>query len=303
MSQAISRRSFLKCAGSGAVSLAAALLTGVSAAAAELRAAGDPALLDGVKKLLGDAQDKDLRIRQLTTSCDLEILRNHKLTLELAYYKRLRFGVRNEALTAEQRNLFDDDTDQDLAAIEVELETPATQIRTPRIRAGRQPLPEHLERIEVRHEPETCTCAQCQSTLVQIGEDISEQLDIEPARFFVIRHIRPQYACRQCQTVTAAAVEPAVIDGGMAAPGLLAWVATSKYLDHLPLYRLEQIAARQNVILARSTLSEWIGRIGFALQPLADRLAQHLRQRQDATRLPVGLPQQRPGRRSPHRRL
>lgn len=113
----------------------------------------DPALLDGVRKLLdgvkelqGDAQDKDLRIRQLTTSCDLEILRNHKLTLELAYYKRLRFGVRNEALTAEQRNLFDDDTDQDLAAIEVELETPATQIRTPRIRAGRQPLPEHLER-------------------------------------------------------------------------------------------------------------------------------------------------------------
>ena len=215
----------------------------------------DPALLDGVKKLLGDAQNKDLKIQQLTTSCDLEVLKNHKLTLELAYYKRLRFGVRNEALTAEQRHLFDDDTDQDLAAIEVELETPATSIRTPRIRAGRQPLPEHLTRIEIRHEPETCTCAQCQSSLVKIGEDISEQLDIEPARFFVIRHIRPQYACRQCQTVTAAAVEPAVIDGGMAAPGLLAWVATSKYLDHLPLYRLEQIAARQNVSLARSTLS------------------------------------------------
>ena len=239
----------------------------------------DPALLDGVKKLLGDAQNKDLKIQQLTTSCDLEVLKNHKLTLELAYYKRLRFGVRNEALTAEQRHLFDDDTDQDLAAIEVELETPATSIRTPRIRAGRQPLPEHLTRIEIRHEPETCTCAQCQSSLVKIGEDISEQLDIEPARFFVRRHIRPQYACRQCQTVTAAAVEPAVINGGMAAPGLLAWVATSKYLDHLPLYRLEQIAARQNVSLARSTLSEWIGRIGFALQPLADRLAQHLRQR------------------------
>ena len=119
----------------------------------------DPALLDGVKQLLGDAQNKDLKIQQLTTSCDLEVLKNHKLTLELAYYKRLRFGVRNEALTAEQRHLFDDDTDQDLAAIEVELETPATSIRTPRIRAGRQPLPEHLTRIEIRHEPETCTCA------------------------------------------------------------------------------------------------------------------------------------------------
>jgi hypothetical protein len=79
--------------------------------------------------------------------------------------------------------------------------------------------------------------------------------------------------------VTAAAIAPAVIDGGLAAPGLLAWVAISKYLDHLPLYRIEQIAARQGVPLARSTLAEWIGRIGVALQPLADRLAQLLRLR------------------------
>lgn len=99
-------------------------------------------------------------------------------------------------------------------------------------------------------------------------------MDIEPARFFVIRHLRRSYACRACETVTAAPVDPAVIDGGMAVPGLLAWVATSKYLDHLPLDRLEQIAARQDVTLARSTLAEWIGRIGFALQPLAERLSE-----------------------------
>lgn len=208
-------------------------------------------------------------------------LKIQKLTLELAHYKRLRFGVKSEALTAEQKSLFEDDTDQDLAAIEAELETPVpeTQPRTPRIRAGRQPLPEHLERIEIRHEPDTCTCGQCQSNLVKIGEDISEQLDIEPARFFVIRHIRPQYACRHCETVIANPVDPAVIDGGMATPGLLTWVATSKYLDHLPLYRLEQIAARQQVTLARSTLSEWIGRLGVALEPLAARLAELLHQR------------------------
>lgn len=71
-----------------------------------------------------------------------------------------------------------------------------------------------------------------------------------------------------------------MIDGSLAAPGLLAWVATSKYLDHLPLYRLEQIAARQQVNPSRSTMSEWIGRIGFALQPLADRLAELLKQQQ-----------------------
>ena len=156
-------------------------------------------------------------------------------------------------------------------------DAPAFRLKA-RPRAGRQPLPEHLERVEVRHEPEQCTCGQCQAKLVKIGEDVSEQLDIEPARFFVVRHIRPQYACRQCETISAAPVPPAVIDGGMATPELLAWVAISKYLDHLPLYRVKQIAARQQVTLARSTLSEWIGRIGVALQPLADRLSEKLRQ-------------------------
>jgi transposase len=86
--------------------------------------------------------------------------------------------------------------------------------------------------------------------LVKIGEDVTEQLDVEPAKFFVHRHIRPQYACRACETITAAPIPPAVIDGGMAAVGLLTWVMISKYLDHLPLYRLEQIAARDGVILS-----------------------------------------------------
>ncbi len=143
----------------------------------------------------------------------------------------------------------------------------------------RQPLPNHLPRIEHRHEPESCTCGQCGKDLVKIGEDVTEQLDVEPAKFFVHRHIRPQYACRTCETVTAAPIPPAVIDGGMAAVGLLTWVLIGKFLDHLPLYRLEQIAARSGVILSRSTLADWVGRLGVALEPLAERLAWHLRQR------------------------
>ena len=200
------------------------------------------------------------------------------LTHELAYYKRIRFGKASEAFAGEQRVLFDETVDADLAAIEEELDNQTPGPRS-RKRAGRQPLPPELPRIEHRHEPETCQCGQCGADLVKIGEDISEQLDVEPARFFVHRHIRPQYACRPCETVTAAPIPPAVIDGGLAAVGLLAWIAVCKYLDHLPLYRIEQIAARQGVPLARSTLSEWIGRIGVALQPLADRLAELLRER------------------------
>ena len=158
-----------------------------------------------------------VRLTQLNRSLEIKV---QALIQEVAYLRRMRYGVKNEAMSAEQRSLFEDDVVQDIAAVEAELKLPATPA-IPRARAGRQALPEHLERVEVRHEPDSCTCSACQSNLIKIGEDISEQLDIEPARFFVIRHIRPQYACRHCETVTAAPVAPAVIDGSLAAPGLL----------------------------------------------------------------------------------
>jgi transposase len=201
------------------------------------------------------------------------------LSHELAHIRRIRYGVKGEALSPLQRDVFEEDINADLAAIEAAIEqfqgeaTCGAAAKPKRPRAGRQPLLGHLPRIEHRHGPESCACGQCGRELVKIGEDITEQLDVEPSKLFVHRHIRPQYACRSCVTTTAAPIPPAVIDGGMAAVGLLAWAIISKYLDHLPLYRLEQIAARDKVILARSTLAEWVGRIGVALQPLADRLA------------------------------
>ena len=167
-------------------------------------------------------------------------LKIQALTLELAHHKRLRFGQKSEALAVNQGDLFAETALIDQAAIAAEIERLANQIeparaRPPRVRAGRQPLPDHLPRIEHRHEPESCQCGQCGKDLIKIGEDITEQLDVEPARFFVHRHIRPQYACKACETVTAAPVPPAIIHGGMAATGLLVWVLISKFLDHLPL--------------------------------------------------------------------
>ena len=223
------------------------------------------------------------------------------LTHELAYYKRIRFSTKSEALAPLQRDVFEETWNTDMSTIEAEIEQlqddqPGDTVARPkRSRAGRQPLPPHLPRIEHRHEPESCTCGQCGRDLIKIGEDVSEQLDVEPAKFFVHRHIRPQYACRACESVTAAPIPPAVIDGGMAAVGLLTWVMISKFLDHLPLYRLEQIAARDGVILSRSTLADWVGRLGVALQPLAERLAWHLRQRPSLHADETPVPQLDPG--------
>jgi transposase len=214
-----------------------------------------------------EAKDVELQIAQAVLQAkDAEI--KHKdfkidaLTFELARLRRIQFGAKNETLSPLQRDLFAETLAADIAAIEVELEQlaetePCATVAKPKHpRAGRQPLPEHLPRIEHRHEPESCQCGQCGNDLVKIGEDVTEQLDVEPAKFFVHRHIRPQYACRRCETITAAVIPPAVIDGGMAAVGLLTWIMIGKFVDHLPLYRLEQIAAREQVTLARSTLAE-----------------------------------------------
>lgn len=257
--------------------------------AAELaRFKPEPALAEWVGKLLEKTQKDALKIQQ----ADLKI---QALTFELAYYKRIRFANKSEHFSSEQRELFEESWNADTSALEAEVEQLASTKQPKRERAGRQPLPDHLPRIEHRHEPESCTCGQCGKDLVKIGEDISEQLDVEPARFFVHRHIRPQYACRACETVSAAPIPPAVIDGGMAAPGLLTWVMVSKFLDHLPLYRLEQIAARSQVPLARSTLAEWVGRVGVALQPLVDRLSVLLRERSVLHADETPVPQLDPG--------
>ncbi|WP_090702376.1 IS66 family transposase [Nitrosomonas aestuarii] len=226
----------------------------------------------GIVQTLLDQAQQEIRVQELKIQA---------LTMELAHLRHIRFGKKNESLSSVQPSLFEEFVLADIAAIGAEIEQIDATAKTnapksPRARADRQPLPDHLPRIEYRHEPVSCQCGQCGRDLVKISEDVTEQLDVESARFFVHRHIRPQYACKSCETVTAEPVPPAIIDGGMAAPGLLAWVMTNKYLNHLPLYRIEQIAAREQVMLPRSTLAEWVGRTGVALQSLVDRLIWHL---------------------------
>lgn len=238
-----------------------------------------PAVRDGVLAAIRQVQKDADKLTQLEQQLKLAELKIQALTLELAHHKRLRFGTKSEALSPVQRELFAEDWDSDDIELEHAVEALQATPRPPRKKAGRQTLPDTLPRIEHRHEPEQCTCGQCGKDLTLIREDISEQLDVEPARFFVHRHIRPQYACRACETVVAEPAPPAIIDGGMAAVGLYAWLLISKFCDHLPLYRLEHIAKRSGVDLSRSTLAEWVGRLGVALYPLADRLAELLQQR------------------------
>jgi len=170
---------------------------------------------------------------------------------------------------------------------------PAAGTKPARPGHGRKPLPKELPRRRQEHlVPEAqrlCPC--CGEVCQKFGEDISEQLDYQPASLFVWQHVRFKYACPKCHDhVTAAAVPVAVIDKGLPGPGLLAQIVASKYADHLPLHRLERILGRYGVDLARSTMCGWMGQVATRLRPVVDLMADLVRQSKmlhtDATKMP-----------------
>src|SRR5690606_16291188 len=140
----------------------------------------------------------------------------------------------------------------------------------------RKPLPAHLPRDVALHQPASCQCPDCGGALRRIGEDIAEQLEYVPARFRVIRHVRPKFACARCEVIVQADAPSRPIARGLAGAGLLAHVLVSKYCDHLPLYRQSAIYAREGVELARSTLADWVGDSHGLLQPLVEAIRRHV---------------------------
>jgi transposase len=152
---------------------------------------------------------------------------------------------------------------------------------------GRAPLPEHLPRREVVHDlteaEKRCPC--CGRPRRCIGEQVAEQLDLEPARFFVLRTRKKSYACPHCdpatvppeqrlQTAGPAQVGP--IARGLCGPGLLAQVITAKFADHTPLHRLAGQLGRWGVPVAESTLGDWLAGAAALLDPLYQLLHQRL---------------------------
>lgn len=195
------------------------------------------------------------------------------------------FGKKSEKGTGEETNpqlpLFDM---PEPAGIEAERET----IEVPghvRKKRGRRPLPAELPRIDVIHDIEETekTCG-CGAPLSKIGEDISEKLDIIPAVIQVIRHIRPKYACRQCEgletegnTVKIAPPPKQIIAKGIATAGLLAHILTAKFCDALPFYRQEKQFDRLGADLGRATMCNWAMKAAEACQPVLELLHREIR--------------------------
>ena len=239
--------------------------------------------VETLKRLLRerDAEVAQRRVELATQRAEALVARLmiEKLKLEIARLRRMQFGRRSERHDERvaQLELLVEEIETTLAAAPATT-IPAASTSTPGASTTapvRRPLPPHLPRENHLHSA-PCTCPDCGGALKPIGEDVSEQLEFIPEHFKVIRHVRPKFACATCSSVVQAPAPTRPIDKGVAGPGLLAHVAVSKYLDHLPLYRQSEIYARQGIDLDRSTLADWIGGIARAVHPLAELIGRYV---------------------------
>jgi transposase len=150
----------------------------------------------------------------------------------------------------------------------------------PKGKPARRPLPEHLPRESVEHAPDlahtddgACGCLSCGAQMRQMGEDVTEVLEYVPESWKVIRHVRPKFSCRVCDTIVQAPATGLLARRLRHGPGLLAHVVVAKYANHLPLYRQSEIYARSGIEIDRSSLTDDVGHVAKILSPLIDLLA------------------------------
>jgi transposase len=204
--------------------------------------------------------------------------RGHEQTVEelrrqLELYRRYVFGPRRERLIEApgQGHLFEIDLVGDVAP-PPEPEPPA---RAPgassRPRRSRRPDYDRLPQVRIDHDvPEAeKVCSHCGEAKARIGEDEARVLEFIPARFELHVHVLPKYACSRCRDgVAAPEPPPRPLSGCIAGAGVLAEVVVSKFAEHMPLYRLEDISTRYGLLLSRSTLCDWVGGVADLLKPL-----------------------------------
>jgi transposase len=229
-----------------------------------------------LKALIFSQHEQLLSKDEQLVSRDNEI---EHLKLLIAKLRRLQFGRKSEKLDRqiEQLELRLDELEARQAEQAAPSQTPAVVAPTAQTaKPARRPLPEHLPREVRKYLPKQEACPDCGGELKHLGEDVSEMLEYVPARFKVIRQVRPKLACAYCERIVQAEAPSRPIERGVAGPGLLAHVLVSKYCDHLPLYRQSEIYAREGVELERSTLAGWVGGTSALLAPLVEALRRHV---------------------------
>jgi transposase len=189
-----------------------------------------------------------------------------------------KYGAASEKLNSAQLELLELEPGVSNAEVQAESEREPVPAPKPqperRPHPGRQEFPAHLPRVEkiVPCAPEQCTCKQCGGPTETIGYDSSEQLDVEPAKYFVTVTKREKRVCKKCETagVVTAPAPARIVEKGLASDRVVLDTVVSKYSDHVPLYRQSAILERETGIeIHRATLDGWVMRVGELVTPIA----------------------------------
>jgi transposase len=247
-----------------------------------------------LRTLMRERDEEKRRADQETRRSDELRVEMLRLQLELERYRKWYYGPRADRLqsSADLAQLllnFAEEMDRkpvnpDDLPFRIEAQE---ELRRVKRRKGRrnlanfENLPITTQVHELNAAERACPC--CGIKRKEIGADESWQVEYLPGHFERIHHVRKKYACQGCegngnnpQMETAAKPEMA-IDKGMAGPGLLAYIATSKFADYLPLYRLEDIFQRQGFEISRATQSVWCGDMADLAEPLWELMAERVR--------------------------
>ena len=250
-------------------------------------------LPDDIATLKAIIAERDAVVATLREQLSTRAAEIEHLKLTIAKLRRMQFGRKSEKLDRriEQLELRLEDLQADEGQTASRAQRQRRPFRTP---PQKKPLPAHLPREEQVHAPAEDACPSCGGALKPLGGDVSEQLEFVPARFKVVRHVRPKLACSCCDCIVQAAAPSRPIERGLPGPGLLAHVLVGKFADHLPLYRQSVIYARDGVELPRSLLADWVGACGDLLAPLVEAIGRHVvaadKVHADDTPLPVLAP-------------
>src|SRR6266566_3590341 len=225
--------------------------------------------------LLRERDREKQRAQEQTKRADNLHVENLRLQVELARYKKWYYGPRADRLPSSG----------DLAQVLLDFAKELEQ------------KPICPDDVPPQMEPER----------KEIGAEESWQIEYLPGRFERIQHVRKKYVCAKCEgagaapQIEVAARAEAAIEKGLAGPGLLAYIVTSKFADYLPLYRLEDIFTRQGFEISRATQSVWCGDVADLVEPLYERMAARVRASHVVATDDTTLPMLSPGKTQPAR--
>lgn len=214
------------------------------------------------------------------------LLKIQSLEERLRKQRIAKYGPTSEKLTNEQLELLELEPGVSREEVEAEAERD-TQVLVRRSKPkegkhpGRQELPENLPRVEktVKLDEAQCKCGQCGKGLRLLGYETSEQLEVEPAKYFVLVTKREKRACDKCRQagVKIAAVSQRIIDKGLVSDRVVVDTVIAKYCDHLPLYRQSAVLERETgVEIHRATMVGWVMKVGELLIPVVQAMKRHL---------------------------